>query len=138
MAQAIIHDINARATFLCEVSARAGLSDGVLAGQVNQVLRRIGELKELEVADATEITSAINTCGGPWTDSDRQAMVNAVANAMANSDVARAPKRRRMLQQCQTYENYIKASTYEILKDCLLYTSPSPRDRTRSRMPSSA
>ena len=26
----------------------------------------------------------------------------------------------------------------EQLKDCLLYTSPSPRDRTRSRMPSSA
>ena len=25
-----------------------------------------------------------------------------------------------------------------IHKDCLLYTSPSPRDRTRSRMPSSA
>ena len=25
-----------------------------------------------------------------------------------------------------------------ILDDCLLYTSPSPRDRTRSRMPSSA
>ena len=28
--------------------------------------------------------------------------------------------------------------TLEMLKDCLLYTSPSPRDRTRSRMPSSA
>ena len=26
----------------------------------------------------------------------------------------------------------------ERLKNCLLYTSPSPRDRTRSRMPSSA
>ena len=25
-----------------------------------------------------------------------------------------------------------------VAKDCLLYTSPSPRDRTRSRMPSSA
>ena len=25
-----------------------------------------------------------------------------------------------------------------IFKSCLLYTSPSPRDRTRSRMPSSA
>ena len=24
------------------------------------------------------------------------------------------------------------------VKDCLLYTSPSPRDRTRARMPSSA
>ena len=28
--------------------------------------------------------------------------------------------------------------TPEHIKDCLLYTSPSPRDRTRSRMPSSA
>ena len=26
----------------------------------------------------------------------------------------------------------------EAIGDCLLYTSPSPRDRTRSRMPSSA
>ena len=26
----------------------------------------------------------------------------------------------------------------ELLQNCLLYTSPSPRDRTRSRMPSSA
>ena len=26
----------------------------------------------------------------------------------------------------------------EMLYNCLLYTSPSPRDRTRSRMPSSA
>ena len=26
----------------------------------------------------------------------------------------------------------------EAIRDCLLYTSPSPRDRTRSRMPSSA
>ena len=27
---------------------------------------------------------------------------------------------------------------YRAIKACLLYTSPSPRDRTRSRMPSSA
>ena len=27
---------------------------------------------------------------------------------------------------------------HEVAYDCLLYTSPSPRDRTRSRMPSSA
>ena len=26
----------------------------------------------------------------------------------------------------------------DYVRDCLLYTSPSPRDRTRSRMPSSA
>ena len=28
--------------------------------------------------------------------------------------------------------------TYSMYENCLLYTSPSPRDRTRSRMPSSA
>ena len=32
-------------------------------------------------------------------------------------------------------EKYIDENNYY---DCLLYTSPSPRDRTRSRMPSSA
>ena len=31
-----------------------------------------------------------------------------------------------------------KAGGWVHPKDCLLYTSPSPRDRTRSRMPSSA
>ena len=37
---------------------------------------------------------------------------------------------------------YFKLNEYKYLKwvhdICLLYTSPSPRDRTRSRMPSSA
>ena len=33
---------------------------------------------------------------------------------------------------------YLKAHADEYLSPCLLYTSPSPRDRTRSRMPSSA
>ena len=28
--------------------------------------------------------------------------------------------------------------SFEKMKDCLLYTSPSPRDRQKSRMPSSA
>ena len=32
----------------------------------------------------------------------------------------------------------IKTATVALAKRCLLYTSPSPRDRTRSRMPSSA
>ena len=32
----------------------------------------------------------------------------------------------------------IYQTTSYVFKNCLLYTSPSPRDRTRSRMPSSA
>ena len=41
-----------------------------------------------------------------------------------------------------TFNNYRPAqpdpSVIQSLNYCLLYTSPSPRDRTRSRMPSSA
>ena len=33
---------------------------------------------------------------------------------------------------------YAELTGHEQHRDCLLYTSPSPRDRTRSRMPSSA
>ena len=32
----------------------------------------------------------------------------------------------------------VAENTFEVVSICLLYTSPSPRDRTRSRMPSSA
>mgnify|MGYP007020158812 CR=1 FL=1 len=35
-------------------------------------------------------------------------------------------------------EKQITDNGFEWLIPCLLYTSPSPRDRTRSRMPSSA
>ena len=34
--------------------------------------------------------------------------------------------------------NLIDVLAYNTYYTCLLYTSPSPRDRTRSRMPSSA
>ena len=34
--------------------------------------------------------------------------------------------------------NYVAESHWHPYDICLLYTSPSPRDRTRSRMPSSA
>ena len=46
---------------------------------------------------------------------------------------------RRGRQKNLTYVGSRAMLVYELpLNDCLLYTSPSPRDRTRSRMPSSA
>ena len=41
---------------------------------------------------------------------------------------------------CANLENLYSFETYisKYFPSCLLYTSPSPRDRTRSRMPSSA
>ena len=33
---------------------------------------------------------------------------------------------------------YVGKEVFDLIKNCLLYTSPSPRDNTTSRMPSSA
>ena len=38
----------------------------------------------------------------------------------------------------QQIRNKFKGNPLFVLHDCLLYTSPSPRDRSLSRMPSSA
>ena len=37
----------------------------------------------------------------------------------------------------EEHEDWLETQ-FDLIKNCLLYTSPSPRDRTRSRMPSSA
>ena len=41
-------------------------------------------------------------------------------------------------QEFGNFEGYLPQEEIEYIYYCLLYTSPSPRDRTRSRMPSSA
>ena len=43
------------------------------------------------------------------------------------------------LKKLHKIESIIKfIQLHDLINICLLYTSPSPRDRTRSRMPSSA
>ena len=42
------------------------------------------------------------------------------------------------LNEDQRVALYADVYVYALVIPCLLYTSPSPRDRTRSRMPSSA
>ena len=40
--------------------------------------------------------------------------------------------------QTEKLEGVVEKHKFTMIEGCLLYTSPSPRDRTRSRMPSSA
>jgi len=44
----------------------------------------------------------------------------------------------RLVTYGEDYLMYVDRGRPAWTKNCLLYTSPSPRDRTRSRMPSSA
>ena len=52
------------------------------------------------------------------------------------TDSAKA-KTSKVIQQ-RFVDERIPSSNIDWMNSCLLYTSPSPRDRTRSRMPSSA
>ena len=58
---------------------------------------------------------------------DNQAVITAIGNDDGYENI--------FLQQLQTQA---KENDILVAISCLLYTSPSPRDRTRSRMPSSA
>ena len=53
-------------------------------------------------------------------------------------NLARAGDEKSMKRQTKIVSTLNKETEKGYKKACLLYTSPSPRDRTRSRMPSSA
>jgi len=68
-------------------------------------------------------------------------------NSIAFTAVAEAFLAEHLGGRVEDFEDSLSASTITVpagathipgLNTCLLYTSPSPRDRTRSRMPSSA
>ena len=54
------------------------------------------------------------------------------------TDVTLAAETTRIVLENKTFEIIENSKQLAKIQSCLLYTSPSPRDRTRSRMPSSA
>ena len=64
------------------------------------------------------------------TEDEAEAVVQQMAEVVAQ-------KKGRMIR-IERWGKRRMAYAIKKAQDCLLYTSPSPRDRTRSRMPSSA
>ena len=72
-------------------------------------------------------------------ENDYQIKLKSITRFIQDGDKAKITMRfrgREMMHQDLGLELLKRIETD--LSDCLLYTSPSPRDRTRSRMPSSA
>ena len=58
-----------------------------------------------------------------------------------NDKIEQVPEEFKQLAKDFSKNGFITTSLDNLInwsRSCLLYTSPSPRDRTRSRMPSSA
>ena len=73
-----------------------------------------------------------------WGLSNHQ-IVEVSTEQLTHKQVQRARNGRRLtLKMMMKVTRAFNVTIWHGLNDCLLYTSPSPRDRTRSRMPSSA
>ena len=76
---------------------------------------------------------------------NKQSLLN-IYNKMISSNVIEKNTSQEKLvfdlealkQKVESSEKLKQKTTGRLFYNCLLYTSPSPRDRTRSRMPSSA
>ena len=100
---------------------------------VGQEMRKVGlYLINVNIADITDESDYIESIGKKAASTAvEQARVD-VANAQRDGAIGQAEAdRTREIQVAQNNAEAEKGS-------CLSYTSPSPRDRTRSRMPSSA
>ena len=69
---------------------------------------------------------------GAWNKDD------AMANIKASMDIVNTHGVKTIVDATPNECGRDAAFLREVSESCLLYTSPSPRDRTRSRMPSSA
>ena len=75
-------------------------------------------------------------------DNDGNKISNDIKSKISKSSAERFAKQLELKEQTKfvslTDQIGKEKTTFDDYGDCLLYTSPSPRDRTRSRMPSSA
>ena len=84
----------------------------------------------------------LNEAGMDRVAGDHMGMLATVMNRIALRDaLERANVKTRVMSALSIsglVEHFDRRRAIQLLKDCLLYTSPSPRDAHESRMPSSA
>ena len=92
---------------------------------IHEILERVRSLLKAEFPGSLQIVRDYDT-SLPELIGDREQLIQAVLNIARNA------------AQAMNGEGEIVLRTRILRQVCLLYTSPSPRDRTRHRMPSSA
>jgi len=127
-------------------------------GRMN-ALANIKQLRQLTNGGLAECKHALDAAGGDvflaavsmLTEDDVKKMQQAMMNReLAGQSIADpvTPEEKELVERLAAHfvaqrtrpahANFLFELTGAFYSDCLLYTSPSPRDRTRTRMPSSA
>ena len=108
---------------------RIGLTGGIGSGK-STVLQMLADLGAAAV-DADAISRSVTGPNG--------AAIAQIAQRFGADFIAPDGGLDRARMRAHAYADpSARRRLEEIIHPCLLYTSPSPRDRTRSRMPSSA
>ena len=94
----------------------------------------LGIPEVLEQWQVEKIEQVIDVLGLMGDSSDNIPGVPGIGPKTAQKLIAKFGSVENLLENT----DQLKGKQKERVEDCLLYTSPSPRDRTRSRMPSSA
>ena len=108
---------------------------------LDEIGRRIaiGDFKELNIIVKGDVDGSVEALSDSLLKlSNEEVMVNVIhksVGAITESDVLLASASNAVIVGFQVRPS---VSARKLAEACLLYTSPSPRDRTRSRMPSSA
>ena len=101
----------------------------------------LGHLVESKLASLYKIVGELPSMSRPMYETVHTGVPSSVHGVVANSIVRRSSMPNIFQSVSGTGKITAAAAYYwvsELYNSCLLYTSPSPRDRTRSRMPSSA
>ena len=107
--------------------------------QVTDIALEKGEALTSVSAGDTERWTVGDTVSGSGANEQVHILVKPMAPQLSTNAVITTTKRTYYIDLKSFADTYMAAVSWRYPHDaCLLYTSPSPRDRTRSRMPSSA
>ena len=134
------HDVKARIEEFCDLAGHQHIHKGMTSRDLTENVEQLQVFRSLIILrDKTIATLAkISKRSEQWKDLVVTGRTHNVAAQPTTFGKRLAMFGEELLGALSSLNHHISSYTVRGLKGCLLYTSPSPRDLSTSRMPSSA